>query len=110
MQLALLTSSLQISSRTAQFWTQLDVNYWLSVDLGRERDRIIRRKRFREGRTEMKRGYYRVQVNFPANRIDGPLADVVRAKFAEGWSKARIARELRLNRRTVIRICASPNG
>jgi hypothetical protein len=58
----------------------------------------------------MKRGYYRVQVNFPANRIDGPLADVVRAKFAEGWPKARIARELRLNRRTVIRICASPNG
>jgi hypothetical protein len=54
----------------------------------------------------MKRGYYRVARKTPTNRIDGPLADAVRAKFAEGWPKARIAREFRLNRRTVIRICA----
>ncbi len=54
----------------------------------------------------MKRGYYRVPRKSPANRIDGPLADAVRAKFAENWPKARIAREFRLNRRTVIRICA----
>jgi hypothetical protein len=60
--------------------------------------------------TKMKRGYYRVPMNAPANRIDGPLADVVRAKFTEGWPKARIAREFRLNRRTVIRICASLDG
>jgi|SRR5208282_1542254 hypothetical protein len=54
----------------------------------------------------MKRGYYRIPRRAPANRIEGPLADAVRAKFAEGWPKARIAREFRLNRRTVIRICA----
>jgi hypothetical protein len=54
----------------------------------------------------MKRGYYRVPRNAPANRIDGPLADAVQAKFTEGWPKARIAREFRLNRRTVTRICA----
>lgn len=53
-----------------------------------------------------KRGYYRIPRKVPANRIDGPLADAVRAKFDDGWSKARIAREFRLNRRTVIRICA----
>ena len=52
-----------------------------------------------------KRGYYRIPRKSPANRIYGPLEDAVRAKFAEGWPKARIAREFRLNRRTVIRIC-----
>jgi len=52
------------------------------------------------------RGYYTIPKKFPANLIDGPLAEAVRAKFAEGWPKARIAREFRLNRRTVIRICA----
>ncbi len=57
----------------------------------------------------MRRGYYRIPKNNPANRIAGPLSDAVLAKFKEGWSKARIARELRLNRRTVIRICASLN-
>jgi hypothetical protein len=55
----------------------------------------------------IKRGYYRIPRKSPANRIDGPLADAVRAKFNEGWPKARIAREFRLNRRTVIRICAT---
>lgn len=54
----------------------------------------------------MKRGYYRIPRKFPTNRVDGALAEVVRTKFAEGWPKARIARELRLARRTVIRICA----
>jgi|HubBroStandDraft_6_1064221.scaffolds.fasta_scaffold82581_2 hypothetical protein len=57
----------------------------------------------------MRRGYYRIPNNNPANRIAGPLSDAVLAKFKEGWSKARIAREFRLNRRTVIRICASLN-
>jgi hypothetical protein len=52
-----------------------------------------------------RRGYYRIPAKIPANRVDGPLAEAVKAKFAEGWSKARIAREFRLNRRTVIRIC-----
>jgi hypothetical protein len=57
----------------------------------------------------MRRGYYRIPKNNPANRIAGPLSDAVLAKFKEGWSKARIAREFRLNCRTVIRICASLN-
>lgn len=56
------------------------------------------------------RGYYRVPTKRPANRIDGPLAEAVHAKFAEGWPKARIAREFRLNRRTVTRICAPHEG
>ena len=47
------------------------------------------------------RGYYRVP-----NRVDGALADLVREKFAEGWPKARIAREFRINRRMVARICS----
>jgi hypothetical protein len=51
------------------------------------------------------RGYYRVPKKNPANRVDGALADLVRDKFAEGWPKARIAREFRINRRTVARIC-----
>jgi hypothetical protein len=51
------------------------------------------------------RGYYRVPKKSPANRVDGALADLVRDKFAEGWPKARIAREFRINRRTVTRIC-----
>jgi hypothetical protein len=52
------------------------------------------------------RGYYRVPKKNPANRVDGPLADLVRDKFADGWPKARIAREFHLNRRTVARICS----
>ena len=51
------------------------------------------------------RGYYRVPKKNPANRVDGALADLVRDKFAEGWPKARIAREFRINRLTVARIC-----
>lgn len=54
------------------------------------------------------RGYYRIPRKNPANRVDGVLAEVVRAKFSEGWPKAHIAREFRLDRRTVIRICATP--
>ena len=52
------------------------------------------------------RGYYRVPKRNPANRVDGALADLVRDKFADGWPKARIAREFRINRRTVARICS----
>ena len=54
--------------------------------------------------------------NFPAHnesngepttsRVPKVIAEAIRAKFHEGWSKSRIAREFRLNRRTVIRICA----
>jgi hypothetical protein len=55
----------------------------------------------------LKRGYYRIPRKAPANRIEGALAEAVLAKFAEGWPKARIAREFRLNRRTVTRICAT---
>ena len=60
----------------------------------------------RQAAVTAKRGYYRVPRKNPANRVEGALAEAVRAKFAEGWPKARIAREFRLNRRTVIRICA----
>jgi hypothetical protein len=52
------------------------------------------------------RGYYRVPKKKPANRVDGALANLVRDKFADGWPKARIAREFRINRRTVARICS----
>jgi hypothetical protein len=52
------------------------------------------------------RGYYRVPKKNPANRVDGALAEIVRARFAEGWPKARIAREFRLHRHTVARICS----
>lgn len=55
-----------------------------------------------------KRGYYRIPSKFPANRVAGLLAEVVRVKFAEEWPKARIARELRLARRTVIRQARLP--
>jgi Tol biopolymer transport system component len=33
------------------------------------------------------RGYYRLPRKFPANRVDGVLAEIVRAKFAESWLK-----------------------
>jgi len=54
------------------------------------------------------RGYYRVPKKTPTNRVDGALAEIVRAKFADGWPKARIAREFRLHRHTVARICSQP--
>jgi hypothetical protein len=41
------------------------------------------------------------------SRVPKVIAAAILAKFLEGWSKSRIAREFRLNRRTVIRICAS---
>jgi hypothetical protein len=40
------------------------------------------------------------------SRIPPVVEEAIRAKFQYGWSKSRIAREFRLNRRTVIRICA----
>jgi hypothetical protein len=43
----------------------------------------------------------------PWNLVPAPVAEAVRAKHRGGWSKSRIAREFRLNRRTVIRICAN---
>lgn len=51
------------------------------------------------------RGYYRVPKLLPANRVSQELANIVVEKFGAGWPKARIAREFRLNRRTVSRIC-----
>ena len=51
------------------------------------------------------RGYYRIPKRRPANRVDTALAEIVCEKFGQGWPKARIAREFRLNRRTVARIC-----
>jgi hypothetical protein len=57
-----------------------------------------------------RRGYYRVPKKCPANRIDGIFAGIIQAKFAEGWPKARIAREFWLNRRTApSNSCAEPN-
>lgn len=40
------------------------------------------------------------------NRIPAPVEEAIRTKYHAGWSKSRIAREFRLNRRTVIRICS----
>jgi hypothetical protein len=40
------------------------------------------------------------------SKIPAAIREAILAKFREGWSKSRIAREFRLNRRTVIRICA----
>jgi DNA invertase Pin-like site-specific DNA recombinase len=52
------------------------------------------------------RGYYRLPKKKPANRVDGELAEIVRRRFAEGWPKTRIAREFRMHRHTVARICS----
>ena len=41
------------------------------------------------------------------NRVPPAIEEAVRERFAEGWSKSRLAREFRLNRRTVIRICTA---
>jgi hypothetical protein len=40
------------------------------------------------------------------SKIPKVIAEAIVAKFHEGWTKSRIAREFRLNRRTIIRICA----
>jgi hypothetical protein len=40
------------------------------------------------------------------SRVPTVIAEAILTKFHEGWSKSRIAREFRLNRRTIIRICA----
>jgi len=39
------------------------------------------------------------------SRVPKVIAAAILAKYQEGWSKSRIAREFRLNRRTIIRIC-----
>jgi len=39
------------------------------------------------------------------NRVPPAIEDAVREKFNQGWSKSKLAREFRLNRRTIIRIC-----
>jgi hypothetical protein len=40
------------------------------------------------------------------SRVPTPIEEAIRTKFIAGWSKSRIAREFRLNRRTVIRVCS----
>jgi hypothetical protein len=40
------------------------------------------------------------------NRVPPPIEEAVRDKFKQGWSKSKLAREFRLNRRTIIRICS----
>jgi hypothetical protein len=40
------------------------------------------------------------------SKVPTVIVEAILAKFHEGWSKSRIAREFRLNRRTIIRICA----
>jgi hypothetical protein len=45
------------------------------------------------------------------NRVPTAIEEAVYEKFKQGWSKSRLAREFRLNRRTIIRICkARHNG
>lgn len=40
------------------------------------------------------------------SRVPTPVEEAIRTKYQVGWSKSRIAREFRLNRRTVIRVCS----
>ena len=44
---------------------------------------------------------------WPWNRVPPAIEEAIRERFAQGWSKSRLACEFRLNRRTVIRICAA---
>ena len=39
------------------------------------------------------------------NRVPPAIEEAVYERFKEGWSKSKLAREFRLNRRTIIRIC-----
>lgn len=39
------------------------------------------------------------------NRVPPAIEEAVRHKFDQGWSKSKLARAFRLNRRTIIRIC-----
>jgi hypothetical protein len=41
------------------------------------------------------------------SRVPIPIEEAIRTKYQAGWSKSRIAREFRLNRRTVIRVCST---
>jgi hypothetical protein len=43
--------------------------------------------------------------NCSYNRVPPAIEQAVHQKFTQGWSKSRLAREFKLNRRTVIRIC-----
>jgi hypothetical protein len=47
---------------------------------------------------------------WPWNRVPPAIEQATRERFAQGWSKSHLAREFRLNRRTVIRICASTDS
>ncbi len=48
--------------------------------------------------------------NWSYNRVPPAIEEAVRERFEQGWSKSKLAREFRLNRRTIIRICASKPG
>jgi hypothetical protein len=39
------------------------------------------------------------------NRVPPAIEESVYERFKQGWSKCKLAREFRLNRRTIIRIC-----
>ena len=41
------------------------------------------------------------------NRVPPAIEQAFYERFQQGWTKSRLAREFRLNRRTVIRICQS---
>jgi len=43
--------------------------------------------------------------NWSYNRVPPAIEQAVYEKFNQGWSKSKLAREFRLNRRTIIRIC-----
>ena len=45
--------------------------------------------------------------NWSYNRVPPAIEEAIRERFKQGWSKSRLAREFRLNRRTIIRICNS---
>jgi hypothetical protein len=43
--------------------------------------------------------------NWSYNRVPPAIEDAIYERFGRGWSKSKLAREFRLNRRTIIRIC-----
>ena len=46
------------------------------------------------------------KTELSGSKVPKVVAAAILTKFQEGWSKSRIAREFRLNRRTIIKICA----
>ena len=48
--------------------------------------------------------------NWSYNQVPPAVEEAIRERFKQSWSKSKLAREFRLNRRTIIRICNSNAG